>query len=81
MVKIIFASAMEQYTRGEKEIRINVTTYRQACELLMREFPQLNEETLSEFSVAIDDEIIHEPLLETFEPNSEVFFVPKIAAG
>ncbi|MBV1882825.1 MAG: hypothetical protein KUG82_14405 [Pseudomonadales bacterium] len=81
MVKIIFASAMEQYTRGEKEIRINVTTYRQACELLMREFPLLNKETLSEFSVAIDDEIIHEPLLESFELNSVVFFVPKIAAG
>ncbi|MFT5335617.1 MAG: hypothetical protein ACI9GB_003536, partial [Halioglobus sp.] len=31
--------------------------------------------------IAIDGVMIHSPLLETFGPNSELVFIPKIAGG
>jgi hypothetical protein len=31
--------------------------------------------------VAIDGVLVHTPLLETFEPDSELVFIPKITGG
>ena len=81
MVQVVFASVMEQYTNGEKQIQLEASNYRQLCGLLVKQFPLLNGEILSKFAVAIDDEVINDPLLEALNKSSELFFVPKIVAG
>ncbi|MBL4867764.1 MAG: MoaD/ThiS family protein [Pseudomonadales bacterium] len=72
---------MKKYTGGEKRVEIEAKNYRQACRELMRKFPLLNQKIFSKFAVAIDDEIIPDPLLEPLREGCEIFFVPKIGAG
>jgi len=81
VVKVIFAAEMEKYTHGVQGTELEANDYRHACRLLAAQFPLLNDDVFARFGVAIDDVLIQEPLLETLTPNSELIFIPKIAAG
>ncbi|MBT4521469.1 MAG: MoaD/ThiS family protein [Halieaceae bacterium] len=81
MASVVFASDMRQHTGGCGQTRVNATGYRAALRELSEAFPQLSDAVFEKYSIAIDGVIILSPLLETFEPDSELVFIPRIAGG
>ena len=66
---------------GVEDVQIQATSYRAALRQLKEKFPQLTDDVFDKFAVAIDNIMIQSPLLETFQAQSELVFVPKIPAG
>lgn len=81
MASVAFPADLQRHTGGRAEVAIDATRYRDAVVELCERFPALTEEVLSAYAVAIDGLIIHEPLLECFDSDSELVFVPQIAGG
>jgi hypothetical protein len=81
MATVFFSDEMQQYTNGRRKIEIKARDYRRALTELSGEFPELTNELYNRFSVAIDGAIIHTPLLETFQADSELVFIPKLSGG
>ncbi len=80
MPQVIFAAEMRSLT-GVEDTQIQATSYRAALRELKEKFPSLSDEIFAKFAVAIDNIMIQSPMLETFQPQSELVFVPKIPAG
>ncbi|MDB3856354.1 hypothetical protein N9284_02565 [Halieaceae bacterium] len=80
MAKVIFAAEMRLLT-GVEDTQIQATSYRAALRELKQKFPQLSDQSFDKFAVAIDNIMIQSPMLETFQEQSELVFVPKIPAG
>ena len=53
---------------------------RRALELDAR-FPGIEAQLMGKVAVAIDGDIVHDPLLEAIEPDSEVYFLHRIEGG
>jgi molybdopterin converting factor small subunit len=81
MATVIFSSGLRQLTGASEEVHIEAANYRAAIRELRQQFPELTDSVLEKFGIAIDGVMIHSPLLETFGPNSELVFIPKIAGG
>ena len=81
MATVVVMGEFRQYTGAVEEVEIEATSYRAACRELAERFPVLTPEVFAKFSVSIDGELVHEPLLETFAEDSELVFLPRIAAG
>lgn len=80
MAKVVFTSELQRLT-GEESANVNATTYRELVDALVAQFPKLERDELTDMAVAIDGEIIHDPLLEKIRPDSEVHFLFKISGG
>jgi len=66
---------------GCATILITSVTYRGFIQEIVNQVPGLEADRLMEMALAIDGEIIHEPLLVTIPENSELHFVLKISGG
>lgn len=80
MAKVTFSSEQQKVT-GVVEVEIAATTYRDLVTQLLSQFPKLDALGLRQMAVAIDGEIIHEPLLESVGADSDVHFFTFIAGG
>ena len=80
MARVVFSSELQQFT-GEAECRVDQEIFRDIVQELATRYPRLDEEKLFEMAIAIDGEIIHEPLLERIASDSELHFMYRIAAG
>ncbi|MCB1644419.1 MAG: MoaD/ThiS family protein [Pseudomonadales bacterium] len=80
MAKVLFSSEQQKLT-GVPEATFNETDYRSLTEAMIRRFPALDRASLLDMAIAINGEIIHEPLLEKIPPDSDVHFFPFIAGG
>jgi hypothetical protein len=78
---VIFAPQMRQLLDGLEQVEVQARNYRALLRELSLRYPALDQPLFDRFVVAIDGELIHSPLLETLEPDSEVVFVQRIAAG
>ena len=63
------------------EIEIAADNIRSLINALDDRFPGIGDKLRSGVAIAIDGEIIANPLLETLETDSEVYFIPAIEAG
>ena len=63
------------------ELQIRSATYRGFIQEVVNQIPGLEAGRLTEMALAIDGEIIHEPLLVYIPENSELHFVFKISGG
>ncbi len=81
MATVVFTGDLRLHTGGCGEVEVQATSYRAAVRELQQEFPGLTAEVMDKFSVSIDGVLIRSPLLETFEADSELVFIPKIAGG
>ncbi len=81
MVSVLLAPGMRVCTGGEVEVEIEATGYRAAVRELQQKFPALTDDMFAKCSIAIDGVQVQTPLLETFEADSELVFIPKIAGG
>ena len=81
MATVILPARFMQWTDGVEQIEIDARDFRQLIRALDERFPGLGERLRDGIAVAIDGEIINDPLLEPIEPDSEVHFLPPISGG
>jgi hypothetical protein len=80
MAKVGFSSEQQRLT-NEAECNLVASNYRQLIDAVIKRYPRLDREELMRMAIAIDGEIIHEPLLEVVGVDSEVHFFHFIAGG
>ncbi|MGI9322749.1 MAG: hypothetical protein ACR2PJ_04110 [Pseudomonadales bacterium] len=80
MAKVIFSSELQQLT-GEESVQVAAEDYRSLVNQLVANYAALDKETLMAMAVAIDGDIVHDPLLETVGADSEVHFLYKLSGG
>ena len=80
MPLVIFSSDLQKVT-GEERATVSGSSYREVVDQLLARYAGLERSVLMEMAVAIDGEIIHDPLLEAVGENSEVHFLYKIVGG
>ena len=80
MADVTFSSGLRRYTGGDEKIHIDAATVRELIKALGARYPEIRE-PIASMAVAIDGEIVNEPLLEPLSPSSEVHFLPPIGGG
>ena len=80
MATVIFSSQLQRLTH-EEQVVIEASIYRDLVSALVDRYQELNMDALMEMAVAIDGEIIHNPMLEKLAPGSEVHFLYRISGG
>lgn len=80
MASVIFSTELQRYTQEERAI-VNAATYRELIAELGSRYPKMDTEFLLKMAVSIDGQIIHDPLLEKIESDSEVIFLYRISGG
>jgi hypothetical protein len=81
VARVLIAADFQRLTNSEGSVEVSARNYRDLLTELYRRFPELEREVLEKMAIAIDGVIIHEPLLQRFDDDSELVFVPRIAAG
>jgi molybdopterin converting factor small subunit len=71
---------LREHTHGRGRLEVEAANVRALLAALDERFPGLGE-ILGSAAIAIDGEIINDPLLEPIDPDSEVHFLPKIGGG
>jgi molybdopterin converting factor small subunit len=80
MATVIFSSELQRIT-GEEKTTVSVDTYRDLVDEITKRYAGLARDDIMDMAVAIDGEIIHDPLLEPVGPDSEVHFLYRISGG
>ena len=80
MAVVVFSSELQKLT-GEDRTEVSATVYRDIVDQLVQQYSALDKDNLMEMAVAIDGEIIHDPLLETVDADSELHFLYRISGG
>lgn len=76
----VFFNQSQQARTGLSDIQLPANTIRGLKQALLAACPELDEYML-QGAIAIDGEIIAEPLLEQLQEDSEVYFIPSIEGG
>jgi molybdopterin converting factor small subunit len=71
---------LQHLTDGISEIRVEAADVRKLIRALEERFPGIGE-PLRGAAVAIDGEILNDPLLEAVDAECEVDFLPRLAGG
>ena len=80
MATVIFSSELQKLT-GEEQTRVAARVYKDIIAELIASYPALEEESLMKMAIAIDGEIVHNPLLEVIDESSELHFLYRISGG
>ena len=80
MATVRFSSDLTRYT-GTAEVEVEALNYRSLIDELIDVFPDLVNSEIRELALALDGELIQEPLLIEFPKSAELHFVPRLAAG
>jgi molybdopterin converting factor small subunit len=70
-----------EFAQGETEFEITAADVRQLIRLLELKFPGIRDRLSERTAVAIDGEIFQDPLLQSIDEHSEVYFLPAIEGG
>lgn len=70
-----------QHLVGSVSIEVSALTYRDLLSELTSRYPALSEQVLKEMALAIDDEIVANPMMESFQADSELFFFHFVKGG
>ena len=81
MAVVRIPPALRSHTRGAVQLELDVPDVRALFRTLDERFPGIGAALRDEVAVAIDGEIVNDPLLERIEPDSEIHFLPKIGGG
>ncbi|MGE4608775.1 MAG: MoaD/ThiS family protein [Myxococcota bacterium] len=81
MATVILPARFSEWTGGVEQVDVDARDVRQLIRALDERFPGLGEKLRDGTAIAIDGEIINDPLLEPIEPDSEVHFLPPVSGG
>ncbi len=77
---MVLADGLLPFAKNIREFEVAAENYRGLVEALEQRWPGIGEQ-LEKFAVAIDGHIYQEAFLEPLQPDSEVYFMPKIEGG
>ena len=80
MARVVLTKGLTQFTGGEGELQLEVSTVRELLRVLGERYPALKPH-LGSVAVAIDGQIYQDAWLEPIPPDSEVYLIPQIAGG
>ena len=80
MARVVLTKGLTQFTGGEGELELEVSTVRELLRVLGERHPAL-EPHLGSVAVAIDGQIYQDAWLEPIPPDSEIYLIPQIAGG
>jgi molybdopterin converting factor small subunit len=78
---VVIPRALRDRAGGQERLRVDAPDVRRLLAELDRRYPGLGEALARNAAVAIDGEILPDPLLEPIGPESEVHFLPRVAGG
>jgi hypothetical protein len=81
MPRVVLPRALAEHTNGVLDLHVEGDDVRALIEALEARFPELAGGPLRDLAVAIDGEIVGDPLLEHVEPDGEVHFLPRLGGG
>ncbi len=81
MATVFLSPGLRRFADGAEKVEIEARTVRDLIDALDRRFPGIGERLRSGTAIAIDGEIITDPLLEPIPPGSEIHFLPSISGG
>ncbi len=81
MATVVFSSGLQRHTGGIERVNVDAKDVRGLIAALDLRFPGIGEVLGSGMAVAIDGEIIPDPMLEAVPANGEVHFLPPIGGG
>lgn len=78
----MLGSATARFTEGVERLDVEAANVRALIRALDERFPGIGEQLRKpSVAIAIDGEIINDPLLESIGPDSEVHFLPAVSGG
>jgi molybdopterin converting factor small subunit len=81
MVHVHFGQALRDLTGGLAGMELEATTVRELFRLLDDRFPGIGERLEHGTSVAINGDIVADPIYESLPAGAEVHFLPTLAGG
>ena len=81
MARVVFSGVLRQHVGGLAELEVEADSYRDLLRALEARFPGFSDLIEGRMTLALDGELISDPLLEPIGPDSEVHFVPRIGGG
>jgi molybdopterin converting factor small subunit len=81
MAQVVFLSAQRRFTGGLERLEIPARDFRELAQAIVRRFPEFPVAELERCTVAIDGELVRQPLLEPLAEDTEIVFVPRVGAG
>jgi molybdopterin converting factor small subunit len=81
LATVFFPRSLQGQTGGIDQVEIEALDVRGLFRALEARFPALGECLRSGIAVAIDGEIVNDPLLESVGPDSEIHFLPPVSGG
>jgi len=78
---VVIPRALRDRAGGQERLRVDAPDVRRLLAELDRRYPGLGEALARNAAVAIDGEILPDPLLEPIGTESEVHFLPRVAGG
>jgi molybdopterin synthase sulfur carrier subunit len=81
VARVVLTKGLTQFTGGEGELELEVSTVRELLRVLGERYPALEPHLGSGLAVAIDGQIYQDAWLEPIPPGSEVYLIPQIAGG
>ena len=80
MARVHLPTEHRRFTDGVAEVEVDADTIRKLIAKLEEQFPGIGEH-LEESAVAINGEIIADPVYESVPPGAEIYFVFKPVGG
>ncbi len=80
MAMVFFSGELQRFT-GEECCSVVAPNYRELLAELYEKHPGLKDSEIAQMAIAIDGEIVHEPLLEEIPDGAELHFFHFIAGG
>ena len=81
MARVILTGSLRSLAGDESEIEIDAASVRELLRALEPRLPGIGKQVEDGLSIAIDGEIIQDPLLEPIGPDSEIHFLPPVSGG
>jgi molybdopterin converting factor small subunit len=81
LATVFIPAGLRSLTDGESRVEVAARDVRELIARLDERFPGFRDQLGNAVAVAIDGEIIQDPLLEPVEAASEVHFLPAISGG
>jgi molybdopterin converting factor small subunit len=81
LATVFFPKSLQVHTGGIERVEIEARDVRQLFRALETRFPALGDRLQSGLAIAIDGEIVNEPLLERVGPDSEIHFLHPVSGG
>ena len=81
MARVILRGGLLAAAGEDTDLEIDASNVRDLLRKLEARLPGIGRKVAEGLSIAIDGDIVSDPLLEPIGPNSEIHFLPPIRGG